>query len=50
MTTYKDELRLTAIANENLKMNPQILIDHATNIIKQDIKKYGDIDNSKKDN
>jgi len=35
--TYRRKLRLSVVANENLKMDPQQLINNALEIIKQDI-------------
>jgi hypothetical protein len=39
VTTYKGEIRLTAIAHENLKMDPQLLLDYCQDMLLEEIEK-----------
>ena len=40
VTTYKGEIRLTAIAHENLKMDPQLLLDYCHDMMLEEIEKH----------
>ena len=49
-TTYRNELWLTAMGNENLKMDPQLLIDYTLDFLEKEIEEFGDGDiDDKKD-
>lgn len=39
-TTYREKLRVTINANENLKMDPQVLMDTVLDKLKQEIAQY----------
>jgi hypothetical protein len=43
-STYRGELRLTCIANEKLKMDPQMLLDFTNDLLLEEVKKYGGLD------